>query len=193
MKPTESGNQITASTTQTALSFRNLYLLRAGFSVTWAVLIALFAKTELTLATVLFVIYPLWDVAATLLDIKATNNSASTKPQLLNIGIGVLVTGAVIIALQHGVPQALMVFGAWAILTGLIQLILAIKRRKLGGQWPMMVSGGQSMIGGTSFIILAHAPTMGIASLAGYATFGAFYYLLAAWRLSKKASAANNN
>ena len=49
----------------------------------------------------------------------------------------------------------------------------------------MIISGGQSMIGGTSFIILAHDPKMGIASLAGYAAFGAFYYLLSAFRLSK--------
>ncbi|WP_166727592.1 hypothetical protein [Mucilaginibacter gilvus] len=41
------------------------------------------------------------------------------------------------------------------------------------------------IIGGTSFIILAYDPTKGIASSAGYAAFGAFYYLLAAFRLSK--------
>jgi uncharacterized membrane protein HdeD (DUF308 family) len=80
----------------------------------------------------------------------------------------------------------LIVFGVWAILSGLIQLVLGLRRRKsLGAQWPMIISGGQSMIGGTWFIILAHAPTMGIASLAGYAAFGAFYYLLTAFRLNK--------
>jgi uncharacterized membrane protein HdeD (DUF308 family) len=82
-----------------------------------------------------------------------------------------------------------MVFGAWAILTGLIQLFLALRRRTiLGGQWPMIISGGQSVVGGVSFIVLAHDPAMGIASLAGYAGFGAFYYLLSAFRLSKMAS-----
>ena len=49
----------------------------------------------------------------------------------------------------------------------------------------MIISGGQSIIGGTSFILLAHDPTKGITSLAGYAAFGAFYYLLAAYRLGK--------
>jgi len=39
--------------------------------------------------------------------------------------------------------------------------------------------------GGISFIVLAHAPTMGIVNLAGYSAFGAFYYLLAALRVSK--------
>ncbi len=44
------------------------------------------------------------------------------------------------------------------------------------------------MIGGTSFIVLAHDPTMGITSLAGYAAFGALYYLIAAIRLSKNSA-----
>ncbi len=52
----------------------------------------------------------------------------------------------------------------------------------------MIISGGQSMIGGTSFIVLAHDPTMGITSLAGYAAFGALYYLIAAIRLSKNSA-----
>jgi len=79
-----------------------------------------------------------------------------------------------------------MVFGAWAIGTGLIQLILGLRRKKfLGGQWPMIISGGQSVIGGTVNIILAHDPTRGIPSLATYVAFGAFYYLLAAFRLSR--------
>ena len=90
-------------------------------------------------------------------------------------------------------PNALIIFGIWAILTGLIQLILAIRRRKqLGGQWAMIISSGQSMLGGSSFILLAHAPTSGINSLAGYATFGAFCFLLAAIRLVKTANRLNS-
>ena len=135
---------------------------------------------------VLLIIYPAWDVAGTLLDIRANKGSASKLPQYINAVISTITTVAVGIALQKGVPEALIVFGTWAIGTGLIQLILGLRRRKfLGGQWPMIISGGQSMIGGTSFILLAHDPTKGITSLAGYAAFGAFYYLLAAFRLSK--------
>jgi hypothetical protein len=49
----------------------------------------------------------------------------------------------------------------------------------------MIISGGQSIIGGTANIILAHDATKGIPSLSTYVAFGAFYYLLAAFRLSK--------
>ena len=170
---------------ETATSLRKLYFIRAAFSVTWVILIALFAKTSMSIASVLLIIYPAWDVAGTFLDIRANRYSPSKIPQYVNAVISGITTIAVGIALQKGVPETLIVFGAWAIGTGLIQLILGLRRRKLlGGQWPMIISGGQSILGGTSFILLAHDPTKGITSLAGYAAFGAFYYLLAAYRLS---------
>lgn len=171
---------------ETAKSLRNLYIIRAGFSITWVVLVAIFAKKSADIAAVLLIIYPAWDVVGTFLDIRANRNATSKMPQYVNAVISTITTVAAGIALQKGVPEALMVFGAWAIGTGLIQLILGLRRRKLlGGQWPMIISGGQSMLGGTSFILLAHDPAKGIASLGGYAAFGAFYYLLAAFRLNK--------
>jgi len=178
---------VNGQTVETAKSLRRLYFTRTTFSVIWVILVALFAKTSMEIATILLIIYPAWDVVGTFFDIHANQNNLSKKtPQYVNIAISSITTVAVGIALQHGVPDALIVFGIWAIGTGLIQLILGLRRRKLlGGQWPMIISGGQSVIGGTSFIILAHDPTKGITSLAGYAAFGAFYYLLAAIRLSK--------
>ncbi|MDB5126147.1 hypothetical protein [Mucilaginibacter sp.] len=176
-------------TVETARSLRKLYFTRAVFSIAWVILIALFAKTSILVASILLVIYPAWDIVGTFLDIRANHSSPSKTPQYVNIVISGITTVAVYIALQKGVPEALIVFGAWAIGTGLIQLILGLRRRKtLGGQWPMIISGGQSILGGTSFILLAHDPTKGITSLAGYAAFGAFYYILAAFRLSKTAN-----
>jgi len=175
---------------ETAASLRKLYFTRAAFSVSWVILVALLAKTSATLASILLIIYPAWDVIGTFLDIRANHKATSKTPQYVNAVISSITTVAVGLALQKGVPEALMVFGAWAIGTGLIQLILGLRRRKLlGGQWPMIISGGQSMLGGTSFILLAHDPTKGISSLAGYAAFGAFYYLLAAFRLGKTVKA----
>lgn len=177
---------------ETAKSLRTLYFTRAAFSIIWVILVALLAKTSFGIACTLLVIYPAWDVIGTFLDIRANRGTTSKMPQYINAAISVVTTVAVGLALQKGVPEALMVFGVWAILTGLIQLILGLRRRKLlGGQWPMIISGGQSIIGGTSFIFLAHDPTMGITSLAGYAAFGAFYYLLTAFRLGKTINQAN--
>lgn len=186
MISTQNNTETVGQAADIAKSLRTLYFVRAAFSITWVILIALFAKTSFGIATILLIIYPAWDVAGTFLDIRANKGSVSKTPQYINAAISTITAVAVGLALQKGVPEALIVFGVWAILTGLIQLILGLRRRKLlGGQWPMMISGGQSIIGGTSFILLAHDPTMGITSLAGYAAFGAFYYLLAAFRLRK--------
>ena len=170
----------------TAQSLRKLYFLRAAFSILWIILLSVFLKTNPAVARILFIIYPAWDVFATWLDIKANPTYVKKTPQYVNAVIGILTTVGVALALQDGVPQALMVFGIWAIVTGLIQLILGLRRRsELGGQWPMIISGGQSMLAGVAFILLAHSPTMGINSLVGYSAFGAFYYLVSAIRLSK--------
>ena len=171
-------------TNSTAHSLRNLYFTRAGFSILWVTAVFLFARTPSALAGILLIIYPAWDVMGTTFDIRI--NEGKKTMQYINAAISAITTIAVIIAWKKGVPATLTVFGIWAIGTGLIQLILGLRRRKLlGGQWPMIISGGQSMIGGTSFILLAHDPGKGVTSLAGYAAFGAFYYLLAALRLSK--------
>lgn len=187
--PTFSQSVTVDHAVKTARLLRSLYFVRATFSVCWAILVVLFAGTSTDVATFLLVIYPAWDVIGTWLDIRANRSGTSKTPQYINMVISIVTTIAVGIALQRGIPETLVVFGFWAILTGLIQLILGVRRRKsFGGQWPMILSGGQSVIGGASFIALAHDPTMGITSLAGYAAFGAFYYLLSAFRLSKTAS-----
>ena len=182
----EQTKPIDSTIVQTAKSLRNLYFARTAFSIVWIILISIFAKTNSGIAAILLIIYPAWDVFATYLDIRANPPHLSKTPQYINAGIGILITIGVALALQKGVPTALMVFGAWAIITGLVQLILGLRRRKeLGGQWPMIISGGQSMLAGGVFIAMANAPTMGISNLAGYSAFGAFYFLLAAIRLSK--------
>jgi uncharacterized membrane protein HdeD (DUF308 family) len=176
----------------TAQALRTLYFVRAAFSIVWVSLIFLFAKSSPALTAALLLLYPAWDVVATLGDIRANRGSGSLLPQYVNIGVGSLATLAVGLALRSGLPAVLVVYGVWAGLTGLIQLLLGLRRRRqLGGQWPMMLSGGQSVLAGTSFIVMAHAPRMGIANLAGYSAFGAFYFLLAALRLRRAAHPAS--
>jgi uncharacterized membrane protein HdeD (DUF308 family) len=183
----ESKSATNGQAVETARSLQKLYFIRAAFSVSWVILVALFAKTSATAGVLLLIIYPAWDVIGTFMDISANKGNSAPTPQYINAAVSAITTVAVGIAIQKGVPEALIVFGIWAIATGLIQMILGIRRRKsLGGQWPMIISGGQSILGGSSFIFLAHDPSKGITSLAGYAAFGAFYYLFAAFRLAKQ-------
>ena len=187
----QSNLSVSGQAIETAKSLRQLYFTRVAFSVLWIILVVTLAKTNSTIATILFIIYPAWDVVATFFDIKANPSTANKMPQFINAGISVITTIAVIIALQSGIPAALMVFGAWAILTGLIQLILGLNRRKhFEGQWPMIISGAQSMLAGGFIIATAHKASEGVVSLAGYSAFGAFYFALAAFRLGKTIKSA---
>ncbi|HEY4225747.1 MAG TPA: DUF308 domain-containing protein [Pseudolysinimonas sp.] len=177
----------TAVSTRTALSLRTLFFVRAAFSVVWVTLVFVLASTVTTdtkpsvAAVVLLTIYPLWDVVATVADIRATPTAGSHIPQFVNIGVGVAATVAVLIAALSSLTPALIVFGAWAFVSGGIQLILALRRRKpIGGQWPMIISGGLSVLAGISFVVTSGAPKTGLTTLAGYSAFGAFWYLLGA-------------
>ena len=170
----------------TAPVLRTLYFVRAAFSLVWVSLMLLFAKSSPTLMVALLLLYPAWDVLATFGDIRANRGTGSLLPQYVNIVVGSITTLLVGLALRSGVPAVLIVYGVWAWLTGLIQMLLGLRRRhQLGGQWPMILSGGQSVLAGVSFVVMAHAPTMGVANLAGYSAFGALYFLLAALRLRK--------
>jgi uncharacterized membrane protein HdeD (DUF308 family) len=169
-----------------AKALRTLYFTRVAFSVIWVTLVAIFAKSSPQIAATLLVIYPAWDAVGTAWDIRINKGSHTLTPQYVNAAISIITTIAVTAALQHGVPQALIVFGAWAGLTGVIQFVTGLQRRKqFEGQWPMILSGAQSLLAGISFVVLAHDPTKGIASLAGYSAFGAFYYALAGIRITK--------
>jgi hypothetical protein len=188
----QSNFSVSSQAVETAQSLRKLYFTRVAFSVLWIALVVTLGKTNNNIATILFIIYPAWDAAATFFDISANPPAADKTPQYVNAGISILTTIAVIIALQSGIPVALMVFGAWAFLTGLIQLILGLRRRKhFEGQWPMIISGAQSMLAGGFIIATAHTPNQGVVSLAGYSAFGAFYFALAAIRLGKTIKNAN--
>jgi uncharacterized membrane protein HdeD (DUF308 family) len=184
--PNTSTITLSNETVETAKSLRTLYFARAAFSIVWVLLVVTFASTNASVAMILFIIYPAWDVIATFFDIRSNPSLTNKTPQYVNVAIGIITTIAVSVALQKGINDALIVFSAWAILTGLIQLILGLHRRKqLDGQWPMILSGGQSMLAGVSIFLKAYAPGTGVNTLAGYAAFGAFYFLLAAIRLSK--------
>ncbi|TGE03753.1 hypothetical protein [Hymenobacter fodinae] len=187
-----SSTSISPAPAQTAHALRTLYLVRAAFSVVWVCLVFLLVHSSPTLTAALLLLYPAWDVLGTFGDVRATRGTGETRrPQYVNIVVGSLTTVAVGLALRQGIPAVLVVFGIWAVLTGLIQLLLGLRRRQLGGQWPMILSGGQSILAGVLFVIQAHDPTKGVTTVAAYSAVGAFYFLLAALRMRKASHPAH--
>lgn len=177
------------STIDSTRSLRNLYFVRTGFQVMWAATVIAYARTQPQLAAVLFVLYPLWDVACTIYDLRTSIQSGGTrKSQRINILLGVGAAIGIGSTVFQRPTYAVAVFGAWAVSAGILQLIPALIRRKqeLGGQWAMILSGAQSALAGVAYFVGGLLDKRHIQDVGGYATFGAFYFLIGAIFLNRK-------
>lgn len=182
----------TTTATTTPSGLRSLYLIRIAFSLIWVALVlttsASLVSTDrpTAIAAVLLIVYPLWDVIATLLERRmAGTGSATNRVSSINMALGLATTAGMITAVFSTVGRALLVFGVWALLAGAVQLIVAIRRRRIvGGQWPMIISGGQSVLAGATVAATSASATSSLSTVAGYSAFGAFWFLVSAVALS---------
>ena len=170
------------------------YYARAAFSIAWVGLAAAFGAGFPAIAAALLILYPAWDALANLADGRRSGGILSNRPQAINVLVSLVVTAAIAAALPD-MHRVLAVIGAGAILAGLRQLGAALRRRKhSGAQWAMILSGAQSALAGAVFIHQAGGPSApSIATVIGYAGFGAFYFLVSALALSIKARRARRN
>lgn len=161
---------------------RSYYFTRAAFSIAWVAAALALAHSMSAVVAALLLIYPAWDAAANLVDARRNGGITRNPTQLVNTAVSGLATAAVAITLAIGMHAVLGVFGVWAALSGILQLATGVRRWKgYGAQWPMVLSGVQSALAGGMFLVQANAPEMsGIAAIAPYAGFGAFYFLIAA-------------
>ncbi|MGW2718896.1 DUF308 domain-containing protein [Streptomyces sp. NPDC001492] len=185
---------VTSSTTTTPTTLsglRSLYLIRVAFSLIWVALVVTTSASLVStdrptaIAAVLLVVYPLWDVVATLLERRTAGSGSTDRVGTANMAVGVATAVAMIIAVFSTVGTALLVFGIWALVSGAIQLVVAIRRRRtVGAQWPMVISGGLSVLAGASFAAMSASATSSLSSVAGYSAFGAFWFLVSVIALS---------
>lgn len=169
--------------TTTAPTLRRLYFVRFGFAIVWALVMFTTTKHIGPLAATLLVVYPLFDAAAAVVDARASRGTRSPNLLYANIAVSLLAAVGLAVADASGIPAVLRVWGAWAIVAGLIQLIVGVTRRAMGGQWPMIVSGGISVLAGGSFIATASATNPALTNAVGYAIPGAIFFLISAIRL----------
>ncbi|SDM08906.1 hypothetical protein SAMN04488074_116112 [Lentzea albidocapillata subsp. violacea] len=175
-----------ASPAGLAPTLRALYLVRFGFAVVWAVLVFLTATEIGPVSGTLLVLYPLFDVAAIVVDSRTSHGGASLA-LYANIAVSTLAVAGLAFAVTSGIPAVLQVWGAWAVVSGVAQLAVGVVRRSLGGQWPMILSGGISTLAGTSFVLQAGAEGATLSNLAGYAAIGGVFFLVSALRLRRSA------
>ncbi|MGW3963698.1 hypothetical protein ACWED2_28040 [Amycolatopsis sp. NPDC005003] len=171
-----------------APALRRLYFVRFAFAIGWAVLVFLTTKSGLGAAGVaLVVVYPLFDVGAAVVDARSAKRSGSVTGLYVNMAISLLATIGIGVAATSGIPAVLRVWGAWAIVAGLVQLVVGVSRRGMGGQWPMILSGGISVLAGANFVISASAANPALSGVAGYAVLGGIFFLVSAIRLGRAA------
>ncbi|WP_369230783.1 DUF308 domain-containing protein [Streptomyces sp. R21] len=188
---TVTSSTTTTTTTTTSSGLRSLYLIRVAFSLIWVALVVTNSTSLVStdrptvVASVLLVVYPLWDAIATLLEHRMANAGSMDRVGTTNVALG-LVTAAGMIAVAFStIGTALLVFGLWALASGAIQLVVAIRRRRtVGAQWPMVISGGQSVVAGASIAAMSTSATSGLSTVAGYSAFGAFWFLVSVTALS---------
>lgn len=165
---------------------KRYYFGRAAFSAIWVAAALTAGRQSFPVAVALLIIYPAWDAVANFVDAARNGGLANNRSQAINVAVSLVMTVAVIVALTMSMNWVLAVFGLWAIFSGLLQLGTAARRWKTsGGQWAMILSGGQSAVAGAFFIAQARMPEPpSIANVAGYAGLGAFYFLVSAVWLS---------
>lgn len=158
------------------------YFIRAAVSFIW-VCAALTAGSAFPIAAaVLIIFYPAWDAAANFLDAYRSAGLKRNPTQSLNAILSLITTVAIAVALSNSMNAVMGVFGAWAVVSGLLQLATAARRWKVyGAQWVMILSGAQSALAGAFFVRQATLSSLhGINDIVPYAAFGALYFLISA-------------
>ena len=174
--------------TQSNVGLRNYYLTRGLVAGGWVAAAFTIGRANAILAGALLVAYPAWDAAANLFDGARSGGLGRNRSQAVNAVVSGLAAVAILIALND-TAKVVEIFGAWAIVAGLLQLATGLRRwKRFGAQWAMVLSGAQSALAGGIFIKQAlGAPVHGITDVAPYAGFGAFYFLISAlWLMLKR-------
>ncbi|WP_345982737.1 hypothetical protein [Streptomyces sp. DSS69] len=176
----------TAPAASVPTALRKLYFLRFGFAAVWAALLFATADNLGALTATLLVIYPMFDVACAVIDLRSARaNAQPVRGLYVNIALSALTGIALAVAATSGIPAVLRVWGVWAVTAGIVQLVVGAARRQLGGQWAMIASGAISILAGASFVAQAGTGDASLTNLAGYAFLGGVFFLVSALRLGR--------
>jgi uncharacterized membrane protein HdeD (DUF308 family) len=165
---------------------QRLFLIRGLVAIAWAVAFALTSDSLTTGVGVLLVLYPVIDAVASGIDARGQQGSAR---QLLELNAAVSAVAAVAlgIAATGDKGDVLVVFGAWALLTGVAQLVVAIRRRMiLGRQWPLLLAGAGSTFFGIAFLVMSGGADPMLEMIAVYAAGGGVEFVIQAWLLARR-------
>lgn len=173
---------------------RNYYAVRFAVAALWVTSAFTLAKGMPHIAVGMLIAYPLWDALANYIDARSNGGFAANRTQAINTVVSILAAIGVAAGATIGMNTMLAVFGAWALLSGAMQLATGVRRWKAyGAQWAMILSGAQSVLAGVFMVKMASGLPIAdtLTRVAPYAGFGAFYFLVSAlWLTAKGAKAA---
>jgi hypothetical protein len=166
-------------------SSQRIAIARAVLALVWAaaVVVAIGDRVpttdeEITVAAaVLLAAYPLIDVAASLASARRLPDATALRVNATISTIAAVCVGATAFGSDAG--ATLTAFGVWAVVSGAIQFVLALRGTR---QVPMLISGGLSTVAGISFLSVAGMHDAHLAILGGYMAVGAVLYLVSARR-----------
>ncbi len=170
------------SAANTGDHLRRLYFARFVFAAAWAATFAALGSSLDAGSISLLILYPAFDVASAIIDARSSRNRAL----YVNVAVSTAAAIGLAVAAAGDIPAVLRAWGVWAIVAGLVQLVVALKRRRvLGGQVAMILSGGISVIAGAGFLGQASGATS-MTVFAGYAALGGVFFLVSAVRLLRQ-------
>ena len=167
-----------ANTSTPAPALSRLYAARFAFALAWAVVVLAAASEINPFIGTLLVLYPVYDLVAIAVDARRSSSSTPRSTLLVNAVVSGAAAVALSFAATSGIPAVLRVWGVWAIVAGIAQLVVALRRRSLGGQVPMIVSGAISVLAGGGFAAMASQDDPSLNALGGYALLGALFFLV---------------
>lgn len=158
------------------------YFVRGIVAAVWVAAAFTVGVAVPVVAAALLIAYPAWDALANWYDANGSGGLLANPSQALNVAVSFIAAGAVAVTVPSSMNAVLAIFGIWAALAGLAQLVTGIRRwRNFGAQWAMVLSGAQSTLAGAFFIKQASGAAIpSIKDIAPYAAFGAFYFLVSA-------------
>ena len=144
--PYSKASSVTRASIQSSTPWlKTYYFTRASVSIAWIVAAVAIGKNVPAISAILPVAYPAWDAVANYVDAQKNGGLKGNFSQTLNFLISIGTGIGVAVALGSSMNAVIDVFGAWAILSGLMQLATAIRRWKsAGAQWAMALSGARS-------------------------------------------------
>lgn len=165
------------------LSSQRIVIARAVLALIWAAAVVVVigdrvptTDAEIPIAAAaLLAGYPLIDVVASL---AGAHRRPDATPLRVNAAISALAAvGVGAAAFGADAAATLTAFGVWAVVSGAIQFVLALRGTR---QVPMLISGALSTLAGISFVSAAGMHDANVAVLGGYMAVGAVLYLVSA-------------